>query len=156
MHRPTGKNLDIFNTHLSLPSAFRPEFWTKKQRMGFGANQLEEARALQTFVERERKCDGFVVTGDFNSLGGSPVYRYLTEDAKLADPFVTHHKFDTKQLNEFATAGFMNLRMRLDHMFSGPGIDWKGFEDTYPVHDVQSRFRGLSDHMPLIGTFEVR
>ena len=66
--------IDVFNTHLSLPSTLSREFWTKPRRMGWGPNQLEEAKNLANFVERERASDRFVVVGDFNALPGSPVY----------------------------------------------------------------------------------
>src|ERR1019366_6653632 len=36
--------IDVFNTHLSLPSTFTREFWTRPRRMGWGPNQVEEAR----------------------------------------------------------------------------------------------------------------
>ncbi len=153
---PTHGPFEIFNTHFSLPSAFRSEFWTLPKRMGFGTNQLAEAHSLRAFIEQERKSERFIVVGDFNSLGGSPVYRYLVGDAGLVDAFSTHHQLDEEGLNRFATAGFLNLRMRLDHLFSGKGVTWLDFDETHPVHAEASRFRGLSDHMPLIGRFALR
>jgi len=74
------KPIEVFNTHLSLPSTLSREFWTKPQRLGWGPNQLEEARNLARFVEKERTSDRFLVVGDFNALPGSPVYRYLVEE----------------------------------------------------------------------------
>jgi hypothetical protein len=52
------------------------------------------------------------------------------------------------------TAGFLRFRFRLDHLFSGPGLAWHAFEDTHPF-GAESPWRGLSDHVPIIGTFSV-
>ena len=38
-----GELLDVFNTHLSLPRAITPEFWTQPFRMGFGKNQTRRS-----------------------------------------------------------------------------------------------------------------
>ena len=75
----SGLDLDIFNTHLSLPTTFSSAFWLEPRRMGWGPNQLEEAMNLARFVTKERKSERFVVVGDFNALPGSPVYRALRD-----------------------------------------------------------------------------
>ncbi len=46
-----GLAIDVFNTHLSLPTTFSRSFWTRPDRMGWGPNQLEEAKNLVRFVE---------------------------------------------------------------------------------------------------------
>lgn len=146
--------VDVFNTHLSLPSTFSRSFWTEKKRLGWGPNQLEEAKALAAFVEHERASDRYLVVGDFNSMPGSPVYRHLLDQARLTDAFASHGGHDEDTLfRQHATAGFMNLRMRLDHVFSGPGLRWLDFESTAPFAAPTSPFTGLSDHVPIIGTF---
>ena len=53
------------------------------------------------------------------------------------------------------TAGFMHMRMHLDHIFSGGGVRWLDAEETRPFGDTRSRFHGLSDHMPLIARFQL-
>jgi endonuclease/exonuclease/phosphatase family metal-dependent hydrolase len=73
----SGHAVDVFNTHLSLPTTLSRDFWTKEARMGYGPNQIEEAKNLIRFVEAERRSDRFFICGDFNSLPGSPVYQYL-------------------------------------------------------------------------------
>lgn len=145
-----GRSVDVFNTHLSLPASFAAEFWLRKDRMGYGRNQLEEAKKLADFIEAERASDRFVVVGDFNALPGSPVHRYLTEVRGLRDAFRATHNSDDESDRRYATAGFLNLRMRLDHVFAGPGIEWVDFDDTAPFGRKTSRFHGLSDHVPLI------
>ena len=35
--------IDIFNTHLSLPTTFSREFWFEPRRMGWGPNQVVAA-----------------------------------------------------------------------------------------------------------------
>ncbi|MDP9034206.1 MAG: endonuclease/exonuclease/phosphatase family protein [Myxococcota bacterium] len=142
--------VDIFNTHLSLPSAMSREFWTQPQRLGWGPNQLEEASNLYRFVERERASDRFVVTGDFNALPGSPVYRSLVEDRGWIDAFAARYRFSHEELARWPTAGFMRMRMHLDHLFTGPGLRWLDFDDTHPFGDRTARFHGMSDHMPLV------
>ncbi|MFN2549631.1 MAG: endonuclease/exonuclease/phosphatase family protein, partial [Myxococcales bacterium] len=44
------RKLHLFNTHLSLPTPFAREFWSERRRMGWGPNQVHEARTLAAFV----------------------------------------------------------------------------------------------------------
>jgi endonuclease/exonuclease/phosphatase family metal-dependent hydrolase len=146
----THRTVEIFNTHLSLPSTLTKEFWTKPQRLGWGPNQLEEARNLARFVERERASDRFMVVGDFNSLPGSPVYAYLVEDRGWVDAFALRYRLSVQELTGWPTAGFMRMRMHLDHVFSGAGLRWLDFDDTHPFGDRAAPFHGLSDHVPMV------
>jgi endonuclease/exonuclease/phosphatase family metal-dependent hydrolase len=148
---PEAHAIDVFNTHLSLPSSFAREFWTSRVRMGYGKNQLEEARALARFVEKERKSDRFVILGDFNALPGSPVYEHLVREMGYADPFARLHAMSSDELRSWPTAGFMQLRMHLDHVLSGKGLKWIDFDESHPFGDRTSPFHGLSDHVPLVG-----
>jgi endonuclease/exonuclease/phosphatase family metal-dependent hydrolase len=143
--------IDVFNTHLSLPASLAREFWTSRDRMGFGKNQLEEARNVSRFVERTRESDRFVLLGDFNSLPGSPVYAHFVETMGYADPFARSHRMNVEELRTWPTAGFMRMRMHIDHVFSGKGVAWVDFDGSYPFGDRASPFHGLSDHAPLIG-----
>lgn len=152
-HR-SGVDIDIFNTHLSLPTTLSREFWFEPRRMGWGPNQLQEAKNVVRFVEQERKSDRFVVVGDFNALPGSPVYRAILESG-LVDPFAAYYEFDEEQLVSWPTAGFMNLRMHLDHVFSGAGLRWVDFDGTHRFGHKNGLFRGLSDHVPIVGSFTV-
>ena len=145
-HRP----IEIFNTHLSLPSAMTREFWTKPRRLGWGKNQLEEARNLAKFVEAERRSDNFAVVGDFNALPGSPVYRFLIEERGWVDAFAQRYRFSADELAEWPTAGFFRLRMHLDHVFTGPGLCFLDFDDTQPFGTRSAPFHGLSDHVPMV------
>ena len=52
------------------------------------------------------------------------------------------------------TAGFLNLRMHLDHVYSSRQLEWLDFEDTHPFGE-DGPFDGLSDHVPLIARFRV-
>lgn len=149
-----GKTFHVFNTHLSLPTPFARAFWTSKERMGFGLNQLQEAKTLAAFIERHARGEPFIVCGDFNSAPGSPVYRYLTEDAGLSGAQQLLGQTDGSP-KAFPTAGFMNLRMHLDHLFSGGGVRWLDLEGTARFGDRSSPFWGKSDHMPLIARFEL-
>jgi endonuclease/exonuclease/phosphatase family metal-dependent hydrolase len=147
-----GQRMELFNTHLSLPSFFAREFWTNPSRLGFGKNQLEEARVLASFVATQRKCDHFVIVGDFNSLPGSPVDRFFQEACGLRSAFAAHglaHAHAHPHAHHFATAGFMNLRMHIDHLYASPSVEWIDLEGTHGF-DTHGMFRGLSDHVPLI------
>ena len=150
----SGFTFDVFNTHLSLPSVFSREFWTSDARMGFAPNQLAEAKTLADFVEREQRSPYFVVVGDFNSLPGSPVDRYLREERGLVDAFCRVKRMSEAEARSFATAGFLNLRMHLDHVYSSRALEWVDFADTRPFGE-DGAFAGLSDHVPLIARVRV-
>jgi len=119
--------------------------------MGWGPNQVEEAQNLARFVKKEKKSERFVVMGDFNALPGSPVYKYLVGEAGYRDAFAEVQKMDEGALLDWPTAGFMALRMHLDHVFSGSSLKWLDFTGSHRFGDRTSPFHGLSDHMPLIG-----
>jgi endonuclease/exonuclease/phosphatase family metal-dependent hydrolase len=150
VHR-SGEELDIFNTHLSLPTTLSREFWLEPRRMGWGPNQVEEAKNLIRFVNRERRSHRFIVVGDFNALPGSPVYQTLLRGG-WDDPFAHYWHFDERALVKWPTAGFMNMRMHLDHVFSGEGLRWLDFDGTHRFGFRTGSFHGLSDHVPIVGT----
>ncbi len=150
--RGGDERVEVFNTHLSLPSFFRKEFWTGKGRLGFGKNQLEEAKELVRFIESERQSEHFVVVGDFNSMPGSPVDEYLrgrglVEARRSTSP-------EAPDPRTFSTAGFMRLRMHIDHLYASPSLEWVDMEDTHGF-DGEGSFAGLSDHVPLIARCRV-
>jgi endonuclease/exonuclease/phosphatase family metal-dependent hydrolase len=151
----SGHAVDVFNTHLSLPTTFSRDFWTGAARMGYGKNQLEEVKNLIRFVEKERRSDRFFIAGDFNSLPGSPVYQHLVAQPTYKDPFAQLYGMSEDELRKWPTAGFMRLRMHLDHIFSGPALKWVDFDETHAFGDRAGNFHGLSDHMPLIGRCRV-
>ena len=148
-----GHPLHIFNTHLSLPTPFERGFWRRKDKMGFGSNQVEEAKTLCAFVRKHAGEDPFIVCGDFNSPPESPVYRHLVEQDGMRAAQAVLGQATT--LRGFPTAGFMHLRMHLDHLFSGGKVKWLDLQDTRPFGDPQGPFHGLSDHVPLLGSFIV-
>lgn len=146
--------LHVFNTHLSLPSPFVREFWQRRERMGFGPNQLHEARALAGFVRNLARDEPFVLCGDFNSPPGSPVYRFLVEEAGFVGAQERLGQIDVARPRGFPTAGFLRLRMHLDHVFAGNGITWVDVDGTRPYDDASSPFTGLSDHVPIVARFQ--
>ncbi len=153
--RAAAPPIDVFNTHLSLPSTLSREFWTEPRRLGWGPNQVGEAKNLVKFVERERTSDRFVVVGDFNALPGSPVYQFLVDEHGWTDAFARHQKLDVEELAGFPTAGFLRMRMHLDHVFTGRGMKWLDFDGTHPFGDRAGPFHGLSDHAPMLGRCRV-
>ncbi len=150
-----GRRFHIFNTHLSLPTPFTKTFWTEKERMGFGLNQLAEAKTLVEFIRKHAGEEPFIVCGDFNSAPASPTFSYLCGDAGLNCAQLSCGQLSLEQPRAFPTAGFMHLRMHLDHLFSGGTLKWLDLENTKPFGDPSSPFAGLSDHMPLIARFEL-
>jgi endonuclease/exonuclease/phosphatase family metal-dependent hydrolase len=148
---PSGRRLHVFNTHISLPTPFARGFWTQAERMGWGPNQLHEARTLAAFVERHASGEPFVVCGDFNSAPGSPVFRFLTEQAGFHCAQQDLGQLDPGDVRAYPTAGFLRLRMHLDHLFYGNGVRFLDLDGTARFGDRESPFAGLSDHVPLIG-----
>ncbi|MFZ5471712.1 MAG: endonuclease/exonuclease/phosphatase family protein [Myxococcota bacterium] len=148
-----GRHFHVFNTHLSLPTPFVRRFWAQKEKMGHGPNQLHEARALTDFVGRRARHEPFIVCGDFNSPPGSPVYDYLTQEGGFVGAQQALGQINGGDHREFPTAGFMRMRMHLDHLFAGGHLRWLDLDGTARFGDVTGRFHGLSDHVPLIARF---
>jgi endonuclease/exonuclease/phosphatase family metal-dependent hydrolase len=149
-----GRDFHLFNTHLSLPTPWASEFWKQRQKMGFGRNQLAEAVAVSDYVKQVSHRAPFVLVGDFNSAPATPVYRLLTEERKMVSAQSVLKQIDPHRADSFSTAGFLNLRMHLDHIF-GHQVDFTDMQDTFRFGDTQSPFHGLSDHVPLIARFEI-
>ncbi|MGF1511228.1 MAG: endonuclease/exonuclease/phosphatase family protein [Myxococcota bacterium] len=140
---PGGIVLDVFNTHLSLPLFFSGKWVRGTGRLGGGTNQVLEAERVASFVKSQASSDRFVVMGDFNSQPGTEAYRVFSEPGFL----------DVFGRAAFATAGFMHLRMRLDHIFHGRGLSAVDHEGTHAYGDVRGQWHGLSDHVPLVARF---
>jgi endonuclease/exonuclease/phosphatase family metal-dependent hydrolase len=119
--------------------------------MGWGVNQLHEARTLASFVERHAAGEPFVVCGDFNSAPESPVFRYLTGEAGFRCAEQELGLLAPGDVRAWPTAGFLRLRMHLDHVFHGNGVRFLDLEGSARYGDRRSPFTGLSDHVPLIG-----
>ncbi len=145
-----GKVFHLFNTHLSLPNPLAREFWSQPGKMGFGPNQLAEAKAVAQYAAERAKHEPYLVVGDFNTAPGSPVYRWLTKEAKLRGAQEQLKQIDLAEPGAFATAGFMHLRMHLDHVFARGGLEFIDLAGTHSFGDPASPFDGLSDHVPLI------
>lgn len=147
---PELGEVDFFNTHLSLPQAFTKRFWQQKDKMGHGENQLAEIEALLKFVSSEKGAGGFVLAGDFNAGPGSPVVERMRQEG-LRHGLESAHGLDEHALRGFPTAGFMHLRMHIDHAFTSAGLAFDHFDETFAFGRGHGPFHGLSDHMPLIG-----
>lgn len=152
----TGEKIDLFNTHLSLPKFMSLDLFKRGGRMGYGENQAREIDRLADFIDTQKQSDNYLVLGDFNSLPGSPAYDRMLERLPVCDPFPDAVGAKLQELRErWPTAGFLHLRMRLDHMFAGRGLECVDFEDTHPF-GVAGRWHGLSDHVPLVGRFRIK
>ncbi len=149
------RRFHLFNTHLSLPTPFAKGFWTEREKMGRGVNQLHEARTLAGYIERCSNGEPYILCGDFNSPPASPVFRFLTEEHHALSAQRALGQIDGESSRAFPTAGFLRLRMHLDHLFSGNGVRWLDLDGTAPFGDAQSPFAGISDHVPLIARFEL-
>jgi endonuclease/exonuclease/phosphatase family metal-dependent hydrolase len=148
---PHGRRLHVFNTHLSLPTPFARRFWTEPEHMGWGPNQLHEARTLVAFVRRHAGNEPFVVCGDFNSAPGSPVFQFLTGPAGFRSAQLDLGLIDGQDPRAWPTAGFLRMRMHLDHVFHGGGVRFLDLEGSARFGDRRSPFATLSDHVPLVG-----
>lgn len=150
-----GRRFHLFNTHLSLPSPFRRDFWAQDVRMGHGPNQVAEAQTLLGYVRHAAGGDPSIIVGDFNSAPASPVYELLTRRGGLVGAQEALGQIDLKDPRGFPTAGFLKLRMHLDHLFASPGVAWLDLEGTRRFGDPSSPFHGLSDHVPLVASFDL-
>ena len=150
-----GHSLHVFNTHLSLPTPFAREFWTARDKLGHGVNQVREAETLAAFVAQHAGDEPFVLCGDFNSPPFSPVFRHLDRSG-FASAQLVLNQLVPENPRHFPTAGFLRLRMHLDHIFSGGPVRWLDLDDTRRFGDRAGRFHGLSDHVPLIARFRLR
>ncbi|MFT3709586.1 MAG: endonuclease/exonuclease/phosphatase family protein [Archangium sp.] len=150
-----GEKFHLFNTHLSLPTAWAKEFWSQPQKMGFGKNQVAEAKSLAEYSAHHAKKEPYLVVGDFNAAPATPVYSALTTEAGLVGAQEFLKQIDPKDPRGYATAGFMHLRMHLDHIFGGNGLEFVDLAQSLPFGDKASPFFGLSDHVPLITRFEL-
>jgi endonuclease/exonuclease/phosphatase family metal-dependent hydrolase len=149
-----GRPFHVFNTHLSLPTPWAKEFWRQKAKMGNGANQLTEAKMVSDYARHVARGEPYLIVGDFNSAPATPVYTLLTEHAKLQGAQASLKLIDPTRTNSFSTAGFLKLRMHLDHIF-GHKVEFADMRDTRPFGDSASPFHGLSDHVPLITRVEL-
>jgi len=154
---PDGTPFDVFNTHLSLPNLLtRKLFKEPWLRLGFGENQLREAKNLLSFVERAKRSDRYFVVGDFNSVPGSPVDALLREEGALRCAYRTvsgHGDDEAAELHP--TAGFLAVRFHLDRLFASHAVDWIDLEETHAFGVDGGAFHGLSDHVPLIARSEL-
>ena len=153
--RAEAQPFHLFNTHLSLPTPFAMRFWTSRLKMGFGQNQIKEAQSLSRFTHEVAGDDPFVVCGDFNSPPGSPVYQHLT-DLGLRGAQESLGLINRHAPKDFPTAGLGRLRMHLDHLFASEQIEWLDMAGTQRFGDRSGSFHGLSDHVPLIATFNLK
>jgi endonuclease/exonuclease/phosphatase family metal-dependent hydrolase len=150
-----GQRFHLFNTHLSLPTPWAREFWSQPRKMGYGRNQLAEAKSVADYALATAKGDPYLIVGDFNTAPATPVYDYLTREAKLEGAQELLKQIDLTRPEAFATAGFLRLRMHLDHLFAHGPITFLDLNGTHTFGDAHSPFDGLSDHVPLISTFEL-
>lgn len=148
-----GHKLHLFNTHLSLPSPWAKEFWSETQKMGHGRNQLTEAKRVVDYAAHVAHREPYLIFGDFNSAPATPVYRLLTEEAHLHGAQEALKLIDPRRPDSYATAGFLRLRMHLDHVFGSRGVEFADMSGTHPFGDQEGAFHGLSDHVPLITRF---
>lgn len=146
--RGGDEEVDLFNTHLSLPAFLEVGPTRVPRKMGHGTNQLKEAFRVLEFLELKRG-EHAVVLGDFNSAPDSPVYNAFT-DRGLID---AHRQGGDENPDEHASARFLNQRMHIDHVFSTPSVHWQDFH-AHRI-DENGPFWGLSDHAPKVGRLEV-
>jgi len=153
LRSPENLTFDIFNTHLSLPAFATRQFWQHYPAVGYGANQQKEVSHLAEFVQSKVQSDRYFIVGDLNAAPTTPSYNQLLADTGAKDSFCTHLNVSESELMKcWPTAGFLNLKMRLDHILVGPGITCHDLEDCHSFTEP-GHWSGLSDHVPLVGRF---
>lgn len=149
----SGGELDLFNTHLSLPSFFARTNGATGKRFGEADNQLHEIRAVLDYVGAQSNGCGTMLVGDFNSRPGSRVYQHVLERGNFRDAYASHHALSAEQVANIPSAGFMQMRFRLDHVFANDRVHIERFELANPFGPTHP-FHGLSDHMPISALLE--
>ncbi|MFT5435172.1 MAG: endonuclease/exonuclease/phosphatase family metal-dependent hydrolase [Myxococcota bacterium] len=143
---------DVFNTHLSLPAFLQR---TTGGRFGESDNQLSEIDSVLACVDDCGHANNALLVGDFNAIPGSRVYNRVLETSSMRDAHATWLGAEPPQMMKMPSAGFMNLRYRLDHIFSGPQVEFHDFHATSPYGKAHP-WQALSDHAPLVGRFTLR
>ncbi|NUN13736.1 MAG: hypothetical protein HUU55_08875, partial [Myxococcales bacterium] len=150
----SGGELDLFNTHLSLPSFLARANGATGKRFGEADNQLHEVRAVLDYVASKSNGSGTMLVGDFNSRPGSRVYQHVLERGNFRDAYASHHALSAEQVANIPSAGFMQMRFRLDHLFANNNIHIERFELANPFGPTHP-FHGLSDHAPISAVLEL-
>lgn len=152
---PQGSQFDLFNTHLSLPAFLqRHTEGSTGGRFGEADNQVQEVERVLDFMGRHGDPSSSILVGDFNALPGSRVYERVLEEGPLRDAHATFLGAEPTAMRRMPSAGFMNLRYRLDHIFSGPSVRFSNFHHTRP-YDRAHPWRALSDHAPIACRFSL-
>ena len=157
IRHPDWGLIDLFNTHLSLPAFLTRDILSYTRQLGYGLNQLKEAKSLLSFIEasRESGCSPLLV-GDFNSVPGSAVHELITRKHQLRDVVGEQSASGEGRSREFSTAGLLGLRLPIDYIFSNRRFDWLDVDGTHSFGEQAGYFHGLSDHVPLVGRFKPR
>jgi len=150
----SGEVFDIFNTHLSLPAFLQRTSGETGGRFGEADNQMHEIDAVLGCIDSHGDLERTVLVGDFNAVPGSRVYNRVLEASGLRDAHADWLGAPPTEMMALPSAGFMNLRYRLDHIFSGPNVDFLDFHATAP-YGKGHPWRALSDHAPLVGRFKL-
>lgn len=146
---PRGQ-VDVFNTHLSLPSFLSLDV----MQMGFGQNQQVEVQRLAAAVRTQATSTRFMVMGDFNSVPGSPVYHQALRTLEAVDAFSESRGLTVAKLGGWPTYGVLTARFRLDHVLRGAGLRAVESEGVEPF-GAPGRWKGLSDHVPVLVGFQI-
>lgn len=150
---PGGEEVDLFNTHLSLPAFLQRHPGPGTSRFGNAGNQLHELESALDFTASRPGERPSVLVGDFNSVPDSRVYRHVLRRSRFRDGHAAWLDSDA-DMNAHPTAGFAHLRYRLDHVFGCDRVHLTGFDRTSPFGS-EHPFHGLSDHSPLAFTVEL-
>ena len=149
---PSGRRLHVFNTHISLPTPFARGFWTAAGQDGLGpepAPRGPHAGHLRGAARRGRALRGLRGLQLGARVAGVPVPH--RGGRVSAAPSRTWDSSTADDARGWPTAGFMRMRMHLDHLFFGNGVRFLDLDGSLRFGDRKSPFAGLSDHVPLIG-----
>jgi endonuclease/exonuclease/phosphatase family metal-dependent hydrolase len=147
-----GNQLNLFNTHVSLPAFLERSPDHAHGRFGEAVNQLQEVERLLTYVNSRRDDLPTLLVGDFNAAPDSSVYRRLVDGTEFRDAHAHHLGVPGRDMNGRPSAGLFRMRYRLDHLFCTQDVYFTSFSETLR-HGENHRWKGLSDHTPVIGRF---
>ena len=148
------QEFDVYNTHLSLPAFLGRAKKPTGGRFGEANNQLFEVNKVIECIKERGGIERSLLVGDFNARPGSRVYNQIIGNMAYRDAHADYLGLGAHQMSQMPSAGFMAMRFRLDHVFSGAGIRFTDFSNTHP-YGADHPWGALSDHSPIIGNFDL-
>ena len=150
----------------------RKGLWTAAEGVVYDDLDADEREEFELMADRGEFLEHAMVFGNHYGTPRAPVEALLIQGrdvlfdvdwqgaralraAGCSDAFGAYHEWDEETLVNWPTAGFMNMRMHLDHVFCSDALRWLHFDGSHKFGQKNGTFRGLSDHVPIVGTFTI-